>query len=238
MNENLNTFEFLLSREELQLILNLLDSDWIPGFEFNSLGELSDEEQALGLLYAERALRARELAVLREDGKLLVNNDLLKNVGICAYAQKAIIVTYFENEFPNRFIAFEREGQIVVQKIPEPGLHYFARIPDSKSLWQQLFGFCQFNDIANNQTKQTDLIIPAEIISKTRDLASSGQSQPAIEYLTNVGVTDQASQEIVGILSGPHKVAIFEVLVIPEDQIIHRHGMSVFYNDLVRLIDR
>ena len=91
MNDK-NEFEpvdLLLSREELLLLLDLLQANTIPGLEVDPFGELNDAQRQLAIVWAGRALRARELAQLNEAGELMVHDDLLTAVGTCAYADKA-----------------------------------------------------------------------------------------------------------------------------------------------------
>src|SRR5690349_19874224 len=87
--------QFVLSREELLLILNLLGTGYSFGLETEPLGEISAEQKAFSLVCAERALRARGLARLDEDRHLKVQAGLLKAVAVCGYAARSLLVHYF-----------------------------------------------------------------------------------------------------------------------------------------------
>ena len=65
-NENSSQLvNILLSRDELLLVLTLLEAQYIPGLDIDPLGERSAEQQDLAFVVAARGLRARDLARVR-----------------------------------------------------------------------------------------------------------------------------------------------------------------------------
>ena len=52
----------MLSRDELLLVLGLINTEYIPGLDADPLGELSTDQLVLALTVAGRGLRARGLA--------------------------------------------------------------------------------------------------------------------------------------------------------------------------------
>ena len=81
-NGKSEAINILLSREELLYVLNILQAQTIPGLDADPLGQMDGPQHQLALVVAERALRARELAISHNGSGMVVHNALLTAVGV------------------------------------------------------------------------------------------------------------------------------------------------------------
>ena len=130
---------FLLSREELILILKILKTDYLPGIDVDPIKGLTKDQIGIGILYAERSLRARELARIMPDGNLAINDALLKAVAVCAFPNRSIYLHHFPaDDLPVLGFGHMFDEAVIVHTLPEVGLHLFSILPNHISLVQQL----------------------------------------------------------------------------------------------------
>src|SRR5688500_1305998 len=124
MNSN-TPLTITLSQEELLAVLDVLQARTIPGLNAPQFARLNDREKQLVPTTARRALQARGLATVREDGVLLVHRALLTAVGVCAYSQSAAAIYHWNpsSENPAFFSGHIRGDDIVAHTRPDPFLH-------------------------------------------------------------------------------------------------------------------
>ncbi len=210
--------EVILSREELALVLALIRADTIPGLGADPLGELTPEQRNLGLIFAERALRARELARLDANGQLLVQNALLNMVGACAFAQTSVLVQHHfpDGRPPAQYFGHIREGILVAHTLPDQALHRLALVPDRTALIEQIISVCQASNLP--RMPAVEMQVERAALAQVREAAAQNQAAGAA-ILVQHGAEAEPAQQFAQSLAEPHHLAILQIVQIhPQDQ--------------------
>jgi hypothetical protein len=231
-NENrMEPINLLLSREELLFALNLLEAQFIPGLDPDPLGELTAEQRPLALTVAGRALRARELAQVQENGEWLLHNDLLTAIGGCAYAQSLISVYHWSPtaDTPARYFGHIRGNNIVAHTRPEDVLHRFTLLPSREQLASQVLAFCGYDNGAASPT--LELSLPAAALGQVRELAVAGERAKAEETLAEHSVAPDTAKAFVDILAASPKISILQTLKQQEEGAVQKQDLTLLQND-------
>lgn len=201
----------LLSREEVLFVLNLLQASFLPGLDADPLGELSEEQQALAVTVAGRALLARELIRIPGEGELLVHPALLTAVGVCAYPEKAVFAYHWSpgQAAPDRFFGYVRGPETVVHTRPEEVLHLFSVLPSTQGLIEGVLSFCHYAD--SPAAAPLVLDVPSAQLAEVRQLAEAGQAGRAVELLKE-GSAPEAARDFVATLAARPHVSILQLL--------------------------
>lgn len=211
MSANLpaNLPRVLLSHNELSVILNLLSVASIPGVGADPLGDLTAEQQAYGLMVAERGLRARELGVIDDGGKLLVQQAVLELVGSCVLAEGTLVVTSIGAAEGSGVQWFgHRLGEtFVVHTLPDVVLHQFSQVADRAALVRLVADTATLPD--NTGALSLLLTQPGATIAAVRELALQSSSA-AVEVLLASGADPVAAAAFVSILANRHAVTIVQ----------------------------
>lgn len=228
-SEVLSPTNFLLSREELILLLRLIDAVYVFGLEADPLDNLTEQQQAVGLLYAERALRAKGLAMLNEQGQLKIQRDLLEAVGTCAYPHKSIVTHHFAaNALPIPCFFHLRDKSIIAHTISESVLHHLVLLADQQSLLNEILSVCCCETLP--ETVAIDINLKGEVFSQAHERAMKGEIQAAVDVLT-VNKVNEVSAEIVSkMLSSSHNVSVIHILTpLPENSLAKRE-LTILHN--------
>lgn len=222
--------EVILSREELALILTLIRADTIPGLEADPLGELTSEQRNLGLIFAERALRARELARLGANGQLLVQNALLNMVGACAFAQTSVLVQHHfpDQHPPAQYFGHIREGILVAHTLPDQALHRLALVPDRTALIEQIISVCQASNLP--RTAAVEMRVSRAALAQVREAAAQNQAAGAA-ILVQQGAVVESARLFAQALAAPHHLSVIQIIQIhPQDQ-MHLWDLTLVHSD-------
>ncbi len=143
----------VLSRDELALILSLLQAQTIPGLDPDPLGEHTPDQQDAAFVAAARGLRARGLARARgvdqpDDTPLAVHAGVLAAVGACAFSSGALFVYHWPSraELPLRIYGHLRDGVYVIHTPYEGVLHRFTMLASKQHLVDQALAVCQLRE--------------------------------------------------------------------------------------------
>lgn len=201
----------LLSREELLLVLRLLQAPTLAGLDADPAGELDTTQQAVAFTVAERALRARELAQVRPGGALAVHTALLAAVGVCAYPQTTIFVYHWpvDGDAAIRYFAHVRAGEIVAHVRPADVLHLFTRLPSTIHLVTQLFAACGWEDgpTAPSQT----FTVTTPIFADVRRMATTGSVQGAVDLLRAQRVAPDSARAFLMTLAEAPRLSVVQM---------------------------
>jgi hypothetical protein len=225
VTNNHAVLSMLLTYEELSLTLRLVNAATLPGLRAPQSVPLTDEQFAQGLVYAERSLRARELARITPDGNFVVHAALLSAVGVCAYADQALIVQHMQPDGTVvELYGSRKDDAVVAYTLPEPGLYQLSVLENSAILANQVLQAC---DCMNLKTANSSSITVADdILKQARELAEQGLVSEAAALLR--GGNDQTSVEtVVDALAAPHSVSIWIVLERQADDTVARHELTV-----------
>jgi hypothetical protein len=202
----------LLSQEELQLLLGLLQAEALPGLDRDSFAGMSPEQKSFALLVAERALRARELAVLdRNDGRLLVNRDLLDLLAACCAPERMILTQQIAAgaQAGQLFNAYAGGQLAIAHLLPQEGLHLFLRMPDWTTLRQEVLNVCECQSLPG--APPGAMTLAAEVMRAGRDLAAGGKPDEAARLWSGVGADPAVAERLAGILAAPHRLVLFSL---------------------------
>jgi len=230
-NGNPEAINILLSREELLYILNMLQAETIPGLDADPLGQMTPEQQQLALLVAERALRARELAISHNGSGMVVHNALLTAVGVCAYAQNSVFVYHWPaiGRPPRRFFGHVRGEDIVGHGRPDDVLHRFSLIPQKSQLVETIFQVCDYQDTPANGTHE--LSIGSNTFVTMRELAAQQKISEAIETLVAQNVAAEPAQQLVQTIAGDARISVLQTIKQVGNERVEKRDFTVIQNE-------
>lgn len=226
-----NNPAFLLSKEELTLLLRLLDTNFILGLDPDPLGALTEQQQAVGLIGAERALRSRQLAMLDEKGSLKVQNDLLQVVGTCAYPHKSLAIHYFSevNSTPSRYFFYWRNDKsAVVHTIPQDALHLLALLEDETALLNAAVSVCQCN--VASKDGMVDINLTSEVLTAVRSIAMKGDAESATKLLIENNVNRESAVALIKLLSAPYSLTVIYFLTPRPENTLASREVTILCN--------
>ena len=211
MADETQTTSFLFSREELTLLLDLLEATSIPGLDPDPLGELNDDQRALALIWAGRALRARELATVGDDDSLLVDAQVLTAVSTCAYWKSTINVYHWPapGQTPMRFFGYAGNGQVVTHTRPEDVLHRLSVLPSAEALVEAITAVCHCQAIPETPTAPYQL--SRKVFVQARELAEAQETEAAQTALRQGGLPQDTAQALTAVLSGTPRMSIWQL---------------------------
>jgi len=223
----LEPINVLLSREELLLVLDLLQAESLPGLDADPLGELSPEGRELALTVAGRGLRARDLAQVAEDGGLTLHTTLLTAVGVCAYSTNTVFVYHWpENrENPTRYFGHIREDDVAAHSRPDDVLHLFTLLPSKSQLIEHVLAFCEYQDVPRNDLPE--MAVTGEDFVQVRELASSGSAEEAASLLIESGAAQESASAFVSALAGSPRISILQTLTQEREDGVLRRDFTV-----------
>ncbi|MEZ4864317.1 MAG: hypothetical protein R3C14_23595 [Caldilineaceae bacterium] len=211
-NENgAKPLNVLLSREELLLVLQMLRVSALPGLDDDPNGALSAEQQATALTVAARALRARELAQVRDNGELAIHTALLAAVGVCAYPQQTIYVYHWPTNgaAARRYFGYVRGEEIVAHTRPADVLHLFARLPSPPYFVGQLLSACAWED--GLTSAPLHFTAPVAIFAQARQQADNGAPQAAANLLVQHRASVESARAFATTLADRPRLSIVQM---------------------------
>jgi hypothetical protein len=228
-----NGFEpinILLSREELIFVLDLLQATSIPGLDADPLGDLTAQQRAMAMVWAGRALRARELGQLNENGELVLHRSLLTAVGVCAYSSNAIFIFHWPEAGaePSRYFGHIRGDDIASHTRPADILHQFSLLSSQAHLLAQIFDFCSYED--GYETAELTMTVSNADFVRARELASEGQSEAATKLLTSDTVPAETAAAFTATLADSPRVSIFQTLKQTGEDTVQKSDFTLVQN--------
>ncbi|MAT99792.1 MAG: hypothetical protein CL608_21845 [Anaerolineaceae bacterium] len=226
MNNSNEPINLLLSREELLLTLRLLQVDSIPGLDNDPQGNLTPDGLELALTVASRALRARELARVQDDGSLALHNLLMTAVGICAYATQTVFVYHWQEDgdLPVRYFGHIRGDDFVAHTRPDDVLHLFTLLPTKDQMVEQVLQLCSWEDKAH---KNGTYSLEVTDFGQVRQWAREGEVDTAVTHLTKHQPNREAATALVNTLSRSPHVSILQMLKQQADQSVAKQDFTL-----------
>lgn len=228
-----NGFEpinILLSREELIFVLDLLQADSIPGLDADPLGDLTAQQRAMSMVWAGRALRARGLGQLNEDGELVLHRALLTAVGVCAYSSQAVFIFHWPEAGaePSRYFGHIRGDDIASHTRPADILHQFNLLPDREHLLTRIFDFCNYED--GTETVELSMTVSNTNFVRARELSSEGQTEEAADLLIGSGAPMETAVAFVTTLADSPRVSIMQILKQEGEDTVQKSDFTLVQN--------
>lgn len=229
-----NGFEpinILLSREELIFILDLLQANSIPGLDADPLGDLNAQQRTMAMIWAERALRARELGRLDENGEVVLHHALLTAVGVCAYSSQAIFIFHWPEATaePRRYFGHIRGDDIAGHTRPDDVLHQFSLLPSREHLLAQIFDFCGYAN--GSESADLTMTVSNSHFVRARELTSEGQTQAAADLLIGDTAPADTAAAFAGTLADSPRVSILQTLKQDGEDTVQKSDFTIVQND-------
>lgn len=213
----------LLTREEVRLLVGLLQAPSLPGLDVEPSSLLSPEQEAVGLIYAEKSLRARELARLQPDGRLGVNTTLLAIIETCVRPEQAVLVQHITEERRlEPLYGHSKQGLVVAYTLPEPDLFRFSILPDMATFLDRVMTTAHLQDFSlPNQQGVMEIVANHTTLSTARQAAEQNGSDAATVVLEKAGVAQVVAQALAQTLAAPHRLTILTIFTTnPSEEVI------------------
>jgi hypothetical protein len=220
----------LLSREELIFVLDMLQADSIPGLDADPLGDLDPQQQAMSMVWAGRALRARELGQLNEAGEMVLHRAVLTAVGVCAYSSDAIFIFHWPEAGaePSRYFGHIRGEDIASHVRPADILHQFSLLPDREHLLAQVFDFSNYEH--GTETDDLSMTVSNANFVRARELSSEGQTEAAADLLVGNGAPMETAVAFVNTLADSPRVSIMQTLKQEGEDTVQKSDFTLVQN--------
>lgn len=212
---NLETREtlesFFFSREELLLLLTLLQSGPLPGMSSSLYENLTPEQLSMCLDVAGRALRSRSIARIEPDGQFRVRKDILEVVGACAYPEGTLVTTVAVSPEGNRatFFAHHRKDRFVLQTSPEPELYRFQAYETEMAALRAIAQVCGLPKTVS--TISEPVFTTQQTVSLVRSAVEAGRVDDArVAFATSSRGQPPVLDSFIDLLSRPHRVAVIQ----------------------------
>jgi hypothetical protein len=219
--------DITLSREELNLITWLIGAETLPGLEPDPTEGLTQQQQAMGIIYAERSLRERGLASLN-DGHLAVNSILLTIVSICAHPDQSLFIFHtLQNGATYQHFGYQRGEAMVIHSITEGALHRLLLVPDQQAFIQRILSLCEADNLP--EISAESITIDRDSLARARETVESGDTQGAQAFLREKGANSDPAKAVVSALAGPHTVS-FIVQAREVDGASHKRELTILHS--------
>lgn len=218
----------LLSRDELLLVLRSLGVETIPGIDSDPLGNLTPEGMEIALTVAGRALRAREMARLRQDGQLVLHNLLLTAVGICTYATQTAFVYHWPEDgaVPQRYFGHVRGEDFVSHLRPADVLHLFTMLPAKEQMVAQILQFCAYHE----GEEAGNLEMGMGDFGRLRQWVRQGERETAVSHLADQGADRETAAAFVNTLAHSPDISVWQLLRQQPDQTVAQYDCTLVQN--------
>ncbi len=219
--------QLLLTYEELALVLKLVNAATLPGLRQPTTEPRTAEQEMQALAYAERSLRARELARLTPEGQFVVNTALLSAVSVCAYADRALLVQHIKPDHTLvEFYGAHKDGAVVTQSQPEPGLYQLAVYQDPAELITQ--ALASSDCLSLGPAPGEALTIGDDALRQARQCAEQGMVAEAAALLA-VDNDAASAAAVAAALAGPHALSILSVYERQTDHTARVRELTVLH---------
>lgn len=226
----------LLAREEVLAILQLIGVAAVLGLGDEPIPDLTPEQRAYGLIVAERALRARGLAKIDDEGRLLVQADVLRLVGTCAFPAQSLVVTRIiaPDGLAEQLIVHQGDGLWVLHRQPEPALHAFQAASGWPEVWATIGAFCQWPDPADGAAGT--LSVATDALERVRELASTGRAAEARAALPAPENGLALAEALVAMLAQPHLVVVVQHVKATSGDAVAVRSLTTLHRDGALLV--
>ncbi len=207
----------VLSRDELALVLSLLQVQTIPGLDPEPLGSRTPEQEDTAFVVAARGLRARGLAQARpadqmEGGRLTVHVGVLAAVGACAFSTAALFVYHWpsQRDLPLRVFGHVRDGVFAIHTPHEEALHRFTMLTSQEQLVDQMLAACQLRE--QPAALAGELRLAGSDFARLRELAEHGDLAQARSLLDPDPVAQELIDSLLAALASKPQATIVQTL--------------------------
>lgn len=226
------SLSIVLSQEELLVVLDALQTRFIPGLDAEAVGALTGEQLEMVLPVAQRALQARNLAQVGENGRLHLHRSLLTAVGVCAYSQSAAMVYHWTRggEQPEQFFGHIRGLEVVAHTCTDGMLHQFSLLPSKEALVDHLLVGCECT-MTDAPTPPLELTISQAGLTEARLLAEAGAVYEAGQLLLSSEALEGAAQAFAQTLAASPRVSILQTLKQQGNEMVYSRQFTLLHDE-------
>jgi hypothetical protein len=222
----------ILSRDELALVLSLLQAQTIPGLDPDPLGQRTPEQQDAAFVAAARGLRARGLARARpadqpDAAPLAIHAGVLAAVSACAFSTGALFVYHWPSgaELPLRLYGHLRDSAFVIHTPYEDVLHRLAVLASREDLVGQALAVCQLRQQPAAATDE--LRLAGSDFSQLRQLAEQGNLIQARALLNPAVAPADLINALLATLASQPQVTIVQALKSAEGSAAAKRDLTL-----------
>ncbi|MER2598938.1 MAG: hypothetical protein ABTQ73_05420 [Caldilineales bacterium] len=208
-----NAMNVTLSRDELALVLSLLQVDTLPGLEANPLGELNASQAEMSAVVAARGLRARALArVEPTSGQLLLHVGVLGAVSACTGAEAALFAWHWHGDEPSpqRWYGYRRGQNYVVHQPLEDVLHRFTVLSAGTQLVEEALTVCNIES-AGQRALVGELYLKGSDFARVRQLIATGATEEAQSVLAASAASPAVVAALLATLVAGPQISIVQL---------------------------
>lgn len=219
----------VLTQEELTFLLALMDVSYIPGFEAPPLASGDDQlREMYALQYAERSLRARGLAEIGADQRLLVNTTLQSMLRTCASPDYALIVQQNAGDGGQQSFSGQRRDELIVVHVEsQPTFHQFSTLPDMETLVDLVINSSGLQEV---QEQPGPIVrVQGQVLTEARAAIEQDNLAEATHILVADGVADDGAAALVAMLALASNLATLLELRWDSEAIVTRRDLTVVY---------
>lgn len=204
MDEIGTPVRFRVSREELALLLGLMDGVQLAGFDEDVFAGLSEAGAEAVRTAVYRSLLARGYVAVLPDGGYVVDESLRKILSFCVYPQHLLLLqSQFAGETAVQQETFYfYEAMTVQHYAPFAGVHDFSLLlppPDFAGLIMD-----RLEQVTSGTEKRPYLIrVPQAALEAVSDRAARQERTQAITLLQTHTADDEAAHLLVETLANP-----------------------------------
>lgn len=222
----------LLARDELRVVLQTLNAQTIPGLPAPT--DMTPEQLTVANQVAQRTLRARRLAQLRDDGVLSVHLILLTAVGVAAYPEKTISAFCWDKPGGTlkRLYAHQRGRDFALHTLPEADIHRLSLLNDQARWLSYLMEFSGLVALPTEETVPHQLVLEQTIFTTMQEMAYNGNVAQAVSYLANFDIPAEEARPLAETFTQEPRIAILQIITVGEgEQAPRKHDLSIIQSD-------
>ena len=211
-------FSVTLTIDELSVIIKLMNQEGLIGLPeepstTQSGMQITPQMRAYGAVCGMRSLRARELAIVTEQGVLQLREDLDKNLAVCARAHQAFVINrVFEGDTgAERVVLYSANGAAVAMLNPSPALYTFVALQHRPAMFDQLVIACLGKRVIEAVDSYA-LTVPHQALANAREAAARSNLPAAQIAVATSGNSPQAAAALARTLCEPHTLTIIHAV--------------------------
>ncbi|WP_110516117.1 hypothetical protein [Herpetosiphon llansteffanensis] len=205
-----------LNRAELVTICAVVSAATIMGVE----PAANSGAHAQLMQQGEASLRQRNLAQSDHDGMLMIARDTLALVATCAYPQRSLILHHVpSNGSLLQAFGHKHADSVVFHEVLNPDAQRLQALGSLQELANQSLDWCGYAGVAQTPLR---FHIQSTVLAEARSLIEGSEEQAALQALRDSGVSADAANLFIAMLSQHHTTTIFNAVVYQGQQVLSR----------------
>ena len=179
-----SALSFVLSQEELSIVLSYLKTVDMAGLDVSIFKGLGKKQIQMVLGVAERSLIARGFLVVGKDNRLDMAPHVFATVGACAFPESTILITESRPGIPESNYYFHSSRKMnVMHTVPMTAMHQFIAVEDRTAMTKAVYS------ILHLETEKVEIFpkgnVKRSTLNKAREAAQKKGKKSTISYLAD-----------------------------------------------------